>query len=165
MAERKRRAPRTRNFLAAIKGKIARKGASSEDIIAALYRDHPEAIRAETADILHIGLIKLANDTCSLKSGPATSAQIEMFAEYGTGPMITLRVTDAKGRVSRIHKAVDALKLTEADRHIEEHTKPRPRQSKEIVELARLVGDVRKFGKSDSSTIGECYVAKKAQGQ
>src|ERR1700688_4118911 len=84
MAERKRRAPQTRNFLAVIKGKVARKGASSEEIIAILLKDHPNAVRAETADILHIGLIKLANDTCSLRSGAATSAQLEMFAEYDT---------------------------------------------------------------------------------
>jgi len=161
MAERKRRAPRTRNFLAAIKGKVARKGASSEEIIAALHRDHPEAIRAETDDILHIGLIKLANDICNLKSGPATSTQLEMFAEYGTGPMITLRVTDAKGRVRRVHKAVDALTKPEARQHIAEHTKPRPRQSKEITELARLVDDMDKYGEADW-TLGQCW--KEAHG-
>jgi len=129
-------------------------------LIKILYRDHPEAIRAEAADILHIGLIRLANDTFSLRSGPATSAQLELFSEYGTGKTVALRVTDATGRVIRIHKAVDALTLLEADRHIAQETKPpRPRQSKETIELARLVADVRKYGKSGSSTIGVCWTA------
>lgn len=159
MAERKRRAPQVRNYLAAIKSKVARKGASSEEIVAILMRDHPNAIRTETTDILHIGLIKLANDICSLRSGPATSTQFEMFAEYGTGRMVNLRVMDSKGRVRRIHKMVDALTKPEARRHIDENTKPaRPRQSKEIAELARLVDDMDKYGEADW-TLGQCWKA------
>ncbi|MFZ1008884.1 MAG: hypothetical protein WAN65_18740 [Candidatus Sulfotelmatobacter sp.] len=159
MAERKRRAPQVRNHLAAIKSKVARKGASSEEIVAILTRDHPNAIRTETADILHIGLIKLANDICSLRSGPATTAQLEMFAEYGTGRMVNLRVPDSKGRVQRIHKMVDALTKPEARNHIAENTKPaRPRQSKQIAELVRLVDDMDKYGEADW-TLGQCWKA------
>jgi hypothetical protein len=83
-----------------------------------------------------------------------------MFAEYNTGPMITLRKQDAKGRVQRIHKAVDALTLGEARQHVLENTRSRPRRSKAVTELARLVDDVRAYGKSDSSTLGECWAAK-----
>jgi hypothetical protein len=153
-----------RNFLAAIKIKIARKGASSEEIVAILRRDHPNAIRLETADLIHIALIKLANDTCSLKSGPASTAQLELFAEYATDKMITLRTVDGKGRIKRVHKAVDSLELVEARQYIEERTKPKPRQAPEIRELARLVDDMDKYKKSDHSTIGECWAIKQGRG-
>jgi hypothetical protein len=161
MAERKRKAPRTRNFLAVIKGKIARKGASSDEIVATLRRDHPEAIRAEMDDIVQIGLIKLTNDTCSLKSGSATSLQLEMFNEYDTGRMINLRVEGADGHVRKVYKAVDALTKIEARQHVAENTKPaRPRQSKEIIELARLVEDMDKYGEADW-TLGRCWKASR----
>jgi hypothetical protein len=164
MAARKRRAPQVRNYLAMIKGKVARKGATSDEIVAILTKDHSNAIRAETADILHIGLIKLANDVCSLRTGAAkNSTQLEMFAEYGTGPMVTLRIQDAKGRVRRVHKSVDALTLAEARKHVIEHTKQRPKLPKEITELARLVDDVAKYGKSDASSLSECWQAKYAR--
>src|ERR1700719_3949565 len=99
MAGKKKLAPQVCSLLAVIKGKVARKGATSEEIVAILRKDHAEAIKAETADILHIGLIQLASQVCRLRSGGATSAQLEMFAEYGVPKMITLRVEDDKGRV------------------------------------------------------------------
>jgi hypothetical protein len=107
-----------------IKGKVAHKGATSDEIVAALHRDHPEAIKAETADILHIGLIQLANQVCRLRSGGSTSVQLEMFAEYGVPKMITLRLEDAKGRVRKVHKAVGALTLAEARQHVSEQPRP-----------------------------------------
>lgn len=164
MADRKRRAPQVRNHLAAIKNKVARKGASSEEIVAILQKDHPNAIRAEVADLVHIALIKLTNDTCSLRSGPATTAQLELFAEYRTDKMITLREVNAKGRVRRVHKAVDALEWITVREHVDEHTKPKPRQTPAIRELARLVDDMGKYKKSDHSTIGECWAIKQGYG-
>lgn len=122
-------------------------------------RDHPNAIRTETADILHIGLIKLANDICNLRSGPATTTQLEMFAEYRISRTVNLRVVDPKGHPQRIHKMVDVLTKPEARRHIAENTKPaRPRQSKDIAELARLVDDMDKYGEADW-TLGQCWKA------
>jgi hypothetical protein len=162
MAGRKKLAPQVCSLLVVIKGKVARKGATSEEIVAALRRDHPEAIKAETADILHIGLIQLANQTCRLRSGGATSAQLEMFAEYGVPKMITLRIEDSKGRVRKVHKALGALTLAEARQHVSEHTKPRPRASEEVKELARLVDDVQGFGETELSTIDECWAKKRA---
>jgi hypothetical protein len=77
-----------------------------------------------------------------------------------------LRVTDKNGRVRKVCRAVDSLEIREVDRHLVEQAKPRrPKQSKQSkadAELARMVGDVRKFGKSDSSTIRECWKAKQA---
>ena len=164
MTERKRRAPQVRNHLAAIKNKVVRKGASSEEIVAALHRDHPNAIRAETADLIHIALIKLTNDICSLRSGPTTSAQMELFSEYKTDKTILLRDVDAKGRVRKIHKAVDALEWIQARGYVDEHTRPKPRQTPAIKEMARMVDDMAKYKKTDHSTIGECWAIKQGHG-
>jgi ribosomal protein L7/L12 len=164
MTEKMRRAPRTRTFLAAIKSKLARKGVRTDELIAALKREHPEIVRMELQDLADIGLVKLANETFALHSvAGKNSTQLEMFAEYGTGPDVILRVIDKKGRVTKVCRATDSLGLGEADRHIAEQMKPRPRKpSKEVTELARLVNDVRKFGESDASTIGESWRAKQA---
>ena len=160
MAGRKPRAPQTRNRLAAIKNKIARKGATSEEIVAILLKEHPEVVKAEAIDIQHFGLIKLANEVCRLKSASPSSLQIEMFAEYGTGPIITLRVTDEKGAVRLVHKAVDALTKQETRYHIAEHSNPRPKRSKQIQELARLLHDLDKYGEEDW-TLERCWKKKK----
>jgi hypothetical protein len=164
MGEKTRRAPRTRTFLAAIKSKHGRKGISTDELIAALEREHPEAVRAEVADIIRIGLVKLANETFALHSVAGNnSTQLEMFAEYGTGSSVILRVTDKKGRKIKICKDTDAVQIREADQYVAERTKPRVRKPpKEVTELARLVNDIRKFGESDASTIGECWKAKYA---
>jgi hypothetical protein len=165
MTERKTRASRTRTLLAAIKSKHARKGISTEGMIAILERDHPEAVRAEFDDIKHVGLMKLANDACALHSVAKNSAQLDLFKEYGTGTTVMLRVIDKDGRARRVCRETDSLQIAEADRHLaEEQAKPRrpKRLSKENAELARMVGDVRKFGKSESSTIRECWKAKQA---
>jgi len=147
--------------LAVIKGKVAHKGATSEEIIAALRREHSEIIKAETDDILHVGLIQLANQVCRLRSGGATSVQLEMFAEYAVPKMITLRTEDDKGQVRNVHKAVGALTIAEARQHVSAHMKPRPRASEEIKELARLVDDVQQFG-TERSTIEQCWAKKRA---
>jgi hypothetical protein len=161
MAAKTRRAPRTRTHLAALKSKLARKGISTDGLIVALEREYPEVLRAEAADIMRIGLVELANETFKLRTVAKNNAQLEMFAEYGTGSDIVLRVTDKNGRVTKICKAVDAIQLAEGDRHVAEHTRPRrQRVPKSVTELARLLKDVRRYGESETSTIGECWKAK-----
>jgi hypothetical protein len=161
MSTKTRRAPRTRTHMAALKTRLARKGVSTDGLIAALEREHPEVLRAETRDIMRIGLVELANETFKLRSVAKNSAQLEMFAEYATGETVMLRVIDKKGRVSKVCKAVDAIGLAEGDRHVAEHTKPRRQKvPKSVTELARLLNDVRRYGESDASTIGECWKAK-----
>ena len=160
MGGKKKLAPQVCSLLAAIKGKVAHKGATTEEIVAALHKNHPEAIQAESADILHIGLTQLANQVCRLRSGGTSSLQLEMFAEYAVPKMVTLRTEDSKGRLRMVHKAVGALTLEEARRHISENTKPRPRMSEELKELARLVDDVQEYRKTELSTIDECWARK-----
>ena len=150
------RAPECRTLLAAIKGRLAYKGATAEKISATLKKDHPKAYTTELHDLADIGLMVLAGTAG--RSGPKAKAQIEMFEEYDPPKMVVLRVPDAKGRVQRIHKAVGALKIAEARQHILDSTgKSRSRRSDKISELTRLVDDVEKFGKSDQSTIDECW--------
>jgi len=160
MTGRKRRAPQTRNHLAAIKNRLARKGATSEEIVAVFLSEHPEVVRAESKDIQHFGLIKLANEVCNLKSAATNNVQLEMFQEYQTGQVVTLRVTNAKGEVRLEKKAVAVLTKEEARQYIVEHSKTRPRQSKRIQEMARLLHDVDKYGE-EAWSLERCWRKKR----
>lgn len=161
MAGKKGRAPAVRTLLAAIKGRLSRKGATSERIVAILKKDHPKAIETETADILHIGLIKLASSAGT--NAPKAKAQLEMFAEYDLPKMVVLRQLDSKGHVQRIHKAVGALTIAEAKQYVEDHSaKPRSRLAEHVKELARLLDDVGHLGKSDVATLDELWAQSQA---
>jgi hypothetical protein len=147
--------------LAAIKGRLAYKGATSEQIVAILEKDHPKAIAAETKDLVHIALIKLAVEAG--RSGPKAKVQLEMFAEYDLPKMVVLSVTDGKGRTKRIHKAVGALQIVEARQYVIDHSpKGRTHHDTQVKELARLVDNVAKYGASEKSTIDECWTAARA---
>ena len=159
---RKRRAPQIRNLIAAIKGRFAHKGVTSDRIVAILKRDHPKAVTSETADILDIGLTKLASESCSGRSGVESKTQLEMFAEYDTPKMVTLRIPDAKGTIQKVHKAVGAMTIPEVRQYVvDKTTKPPSRRAAKLKEMARLADDMEPFSKSAASTIDECWAASK----
>jgi hypothetical protein len=161
MSGRKGRAREVRTLLAAIKGRLAYKGATSEQIVAVLEKDHPKAIAAELKDLVHIALIKLAGEAG--RSGPRAKVQLEMFVEYDLPKMVVLTVQDAKGRTKKVHKAVGALQIVEAREYVREHNpKGRSHHDTQVTELARLVDDVAKYGESDKSTIDECWATSRA---
>lgn len=156
MGARKGRAPECHTLLAAIKGRLAYKGATSEKIVATLKKDYGKAYTAELHDLAHIGLMKLAG--AAGRSGLKAKAQFEMFKEYDPPRMVVLRVEKAKGHVQRVHKAVDALTIAEARQYILDNSgRPRSRRAEKITELTRLVDDVEQYGKSDQATIDECW--------
>lgn len=156
MSARKKLAPETRNLLAAIKGKMAPKGAESAQIVAAFKRLHPDVLARETADLLDIALMKIAGTVGSRRPAGATSAQLEMFTEYALPPTLLIRLDDGR----RIHKSVLSMTPKVARTHIAEHVRPRPRvMPAELKELARCLDDVEPYKKSESSTIGECWIA------
>jgi hypothetical protein len=139
---------------------LAYKGATSEQIVAILERDHAKAIAAETKDLVHIALIKLAVEAG--RSGPKAKVQLEMFAEYDLPKMVVLSVADRKGHTKRVHKAVGALTIAEAHQYVTDHApKGRSHHDSQVKELARLVDNVEKYGNA-SSTIDECWTALQA---
>lgn len=147
--------------MAAIKARLAYKGATSEQIVAVLEKEHPKAIVAEIKDLLHIALIKLAGEAG--RSGPKAKVQLEMFKEYDLPKMVVLTVTDAKGRTKKVHKAVGGLTITEAKQYVTDHMpKGRSHLDTQVNELSRLVDDVEKYKKSETSTVDECWAAAQA---
>jgi len=156
MAARRKLAPETRSLIAAIKGKLAHKGAASEQIVATFKKQHLAVLEREMPDLLDMALMKITGQVHSLRPGGATSAQLEMFTEYAIPPTILIHETDGQ----RIHKSVLAMMPKAARDYIADRTKPRPRKvPPEIKELVRLLDDVEPYKKSESSTIGECWVA------
>lgn len=149
MAGRKRRAPRSRTYLLSIRNKHARKGVTKEEMIAVLQKQHPEIIRAEMDDILHLGLMVIANSVCNLKSGSDSSLQIELFEGYEIPRTITLRVPDAQGVIQNVTKAVDSLTKGEARQYVMDHAVPRPKQSKHVRDMKRLLDDIGDHGEAD----------------
>jgi hypothetical protein len=160
---RKTRAPEVRNFLAKIKGKLAHKGAGNEQVVSILEKQHPEAIKAELADIVHIGLMKLASESCTHRSGVESRSQLEMFAEYATPKMVYLRVVDSKGHVSKKQFAVGSLTPALVRQCVAENTRTqRPKLSPQMKELTRLADDMEPFAETAASTIDECWERKTA---
>jgi hypothetical protein len=139
---------------------LAHKGATSDRIVAILEKDHPKAVASESADILHIGLIKLAGEACSGGTGFESTAQLEMFAEYHTFKMVTLRIADAKGHTQKVHKAIGAMTIPEVRKFVvDKTTKPPSKRAKKIKEMARLADDMEPYSESAGSTIDECWAA------
>jgi hypothetical protein len=161
MSGHKGRAGKVRTLLAAIKGRLAYKGATSEQIVAVLEKDHPKAIASESRDLIRIALIKLASEAG--RSGPKAKVQLEIFVEYDLPKMVVMTVIDSKGRKKRLHKAVGALTIVEGWQYVTDHSpKGRSRRDSQVKELARLIDDVAKYGEPETSTIDDCWKASQA---
>ncbi len=155
----KRQAPIVRNLLAAVKAKMALKGAESEEIVIAFEKQHPEAIAKENADLVRIALMKIVGPVGSRRAAGTTAAQLEMFEEYSLPNTVLFRAADGR----KIHRFVQSMTTSEGREHVAEHTKPRSRRlSTEVKELVRLLDDVEPHKKSERSTIGECWIAYQA---
>lgn len=150
---RRKRAPETQNLLAALKARMALKGARSEDIVAEFARKHPEIIRRENNDLVHMALMKLVGTVGAGTKGSA--AQLELFTEYNIPKTILFR--DSHG--SKVHRQTLSLTIAEAREHILERTKPRVNVPDEIKELARLLDDVDSYKVSEQSTIGDSWIS------
>jgi hypothetical protein len=149
---RKKRAPETRILLAALKSKMARKGAESEEIVIEFEKLHDEVIMKEIADHKRISLMKLVNEVGARRTS-SSAAQMEMFKEYDVPDTLLFRLSDGR----KIHRHTQSLTPLEAREHIEDRTKPRARVPEEIKELARLLDDIEPHKVSDKSTIGQCW--------
>ena len=91
IAVRKRHAPEVQNLLAALKAKMAVKGAASESIVSTFIKQHADAIARENFDLVHIALMKLVGHVGAVRSGGATAAQLEMFAEFAVPKTVLFR--------------------------------------------------------------------------
>ena len=94
---KKKRAPEVRNLLAAIKGKMAQKGAEFEEIVIAFEKQHPEVIARENADLVRIALMKLVGPVGSRRAAGSTATQLEMFTEYALPNTVSFHAADGQG--------------------------------------------------------------------
>ena len=147
--------------MAALKSRMAVKGATSESIVNEFIKHHGDALARENLDLRRIALMKIVQDVGKAKTGPSSSLQLEMFAEYGIER--TVMITAANGR--KHHRKVETLTVLEARNFVEEHIKPKSRLPSQVKEMTRLLDTIEPYKATDSSTIGECWKAfRKASG-
>lgn len=163
MAGKRRRAPRTTNAFVEIRTRLIAEGkVTSEKMVALIIKERPGILVDEALEIQHAGLMRLASEVNSRKSGPLTSAQLDLFSEYAAAPKwIVVRVPDDTGVIQPVHKPVDSLTLREAKQFLAEHMTPRPAHSDEIEDFARMVTDLSRYAKNEGWTLGQCFKAKK----
>jgi hypothetical protein len=158
---RKRHAPEVQNLLGALKAKMALKGASSESIVAAFIKQHPDVIARENLDLVNIALMKLVGHVGAARATGSSAAQLEMFSEFAVPKTVLFRLPDG----SREHRQLQSLTVREGREHVLDRTKPRVRVPQRVKELARLLDTVEPFKVSGQSTIGECWTKfQKSQG-
>ncbi len=158
---RKRRAPETQNLLSALKARMAVKGASSEAIVQAFIKRHPEVIAKERDELIFTGLMKLVGQVGAVRLGSASAAQMEMFVDYAVPKTVLYPMPDG----TNLHRQVQALTLLEGREYVLHRTRPKLRVPAELKEMVRLLDDIEPYKLSDQSTIGECWVAhREAEG-
>jgi hypothetical protein len=151
----KKRAPETQNHLAAIKARMAVKGTTTEAIVHAFMKQHPEVIAKERSDLVFTALMMFAGRVGAVRPGSSAAAQMEMFKEYDVSKTVLFQMSDG----SKKHRQVQTLTIAEGREHVLRRTKPSVRIPSKVQELIRLLDDVDPFKTSDRSTIGECWDA------
>jgi hypothetical protein len=153
------RTPKTKTALAAVISEMVLKGATSDQIVTAFCKKHPEIIRAENDQLIHMSLIKLVHDICRRKrGGTPASVHPDLFGEFHLPGSVTVTVNDKDGPRREI-KAIASLTKKEAEICIKEHTKPRRRRSSDIDELARLLDHLADIGTA-RWTLERCWRKK-----
>lgn len=157
----RKRYPETRNVVAAVKARMARKGADTTQIVQEIIKKHLDVLDRERLDHYATSLTKLVGGTSGEKvSVPA--GQLEMFDDYKLGPLIHLHLADG----SREHRLLNTVSHREIATHIEIVTAPKQnppkRSDHENYKLVRLLDDLEPYKQSDDSTIGESWDALRA---
>lgn len=137
---------------------MAHKGAESEQIVTAFKKQHPEVLKRETPDLVHMALMKIAGQVGSRQPTTSMGAQLEMFAEYALPQTLIIRTEDGR----RVHMAVLSMTPSAGRDYIADHTRPRARMSGAVKEMVRLLDDVEPHKESEKSTIGECWIRYRA---
>ena len=156
----KKLAPEVKNLMAALKSRMAVKGATSESIVNEFIKHHGDAIARENSELVRIALMKVVQNAGKAIAGPTSSVQIEMFAEYRIDHMVM--VTAPSGE--KQHRKVETLSIVEAHSFVEDHMKPKSRLPSHVKEMTRLLDTVERYKVTDHSTIGECWKKYKKAG-
>ncbi|MBS0530454.1 MAG: hypothetical protein JSS22_13860 [Proteobacteria bacterium] len=132
---------------------MAVKGATSESIVNEFIKHHGDAITRENAELNRIALMKIVQNVGKAATGPTSTVQIEMFAEYGIDRMVMITASNGEKQ----HRKVETLSVMEAHTFVEAHMKPKSRLPSQVKEMTRLLDTVEPYKTNDRSTIGECW--------
>jgi hypothetical protein len=157
-------APQVRNSLAAIYQRLPASGLTTDKIISLLRKDHAKELLADTADILHIGLVKLVDQIGARRTRSTANLQLELFQEYAPPLRLNLIVKTAKGK-KNVWKNLGDVTIGEAEQYVAEHEKPPVRLSPQTNELSRLLADIKGHSQSSDDMLIEVYAAAKAAGK
>jgi predicted nucleic acid-binding protein len=152
------RASKVRNLLGTIVSRLPSDGLTTEKIIADLRRDHPDAIAAETGDLIEIALVRLVSQVSSLRSSSTVNFQVELFEEYAVKRRIVLMVETPTG-FEKVWKNIDDVTVAEAERYVALHERVPVRLSVDAKELSRLLTDVRNYATSPNDKLVNAWAA------
>jgi hypothetical protein len=146
--------------LAALKSRMAAKGAPTEAIAAAFIKSNREVIEREIDDLVYTAVMKYIGNVAAVRPGKSPSAQAELFDEYAVKQTLLYPMPDG----SKIHRQVQTLTVAEAHEYVKIRAQPRAQASSQLTEFTRLLDDVEPYKVSDGSTIGECWIAYRDSG-
>jgi hypothetical protein len=154
----RRKAPQVKACLSRIARELAPEGTSSAQIVRAFVKDknYEKLIDDESADILQIGLLKLANDMCAVRRSGRDEAQLDIFGVYPMSPILSWRAADGSG----VHKkAREYMNLDEMKDFLSAHARRTKPQSKNQEIIGRLVSDCENLKLAGTATATECWAA------
>lgn len=160
MVHGKGKAPKSRSRLIEIKGKLARKGAPDEDIIAAFLEKYPEIVRIENDALVRIALKSILNVICNLNVKPE-DAQLDLFQGYRLPFTLTVPAHNGKNAGRKVKKNFDAMTKAEVREYIDHNSRPR-KQSKRVQEVIRFFNENAQPYGDESSTMMQCWKAAQA---
>ncbi len=153
MTDRRKRAPKTRARVIEINAKLANKGATAQEIIAAVRAKYPEIIRVEKDDLIDLGLGTILNSVTNLRGGSGSTVQLPVFPGFDLPRTVTLR--------GGVKKNFAVMTKEELRQHVADHTmnKAPPKRSSQTAEAARFYREVKNYGE-DGWTVADCWKAK-----
>ena len=160
---RRIRAPKVRNSLASIVGKLPSGGMTTERIVAALHKSYQKEIADDTADLIEIALVRLVNQVCGRQSGSTPSFQASLFDEYGVQKRLSLVIQTPHG-LQKIWKNLSDVTVAEAKQCVADHERPPVRVSSKISELRRLLTDVERIEPSPDEKLVKAWSDMQASG-
>jgi hypothetical protein len=133
---------------------------STVKMVIALKAKCPKEITADRADIIDIGLMRIASQVASRRAKSNSDVNLALFEEFDVQPLIFVTVATENG-LTRVAKKLGDVTYQEAERHAGEVRRPvvRGNANKEFV---RLTEAMKASGAKPIETIVEWWAAKKA---
>lgn len=140
--------------------KVIRKGATLDDIVAKVRKDHPEAIRAEQDALIDYALRRMATERSNLRRRSGVRGQMDLFPGYAVSETVAISSRDKDGKAQPTLFRLDVLTVAQLRQYISDRTQE-PKLSRRVAELERLLGNIAPYARDgeENSTVGECWKA------